>query len=97
MAPSGPTLAASDRVRRVPDLMAATVDGELVMMDVQRGVYFGLDAIGSSIWARLEVPASAEELAAEFARDYDADIATIEADVLALFRRLLDRGLVEIM
>lgn len=91
-----PSVAAADRLRRVPGLLAADVDGEVVMMDVEKGVYYGLDAIGSDVWKRLEAPISAAELAAELAKDYDADVATIEADVLALFNRLVEQGLAEV-
>lgn len=94
--PSAPPIAAADRLRRVPGLLAADVDGEMVMMDVEKGVYYGLDAIGSDIWKRLETPVSAAELAAELVKDYEADAATIETDVLALFNRLVEQGLAEV-
>lgn len=94
--PSPSPLAAADRLRRVPSLLAADVDGEMVMMDVEKGVYYGLDAIGSDIWKRLETPISAAELAAELAKAYEADVATIEADVLVLFNRLVEQGLAEV-
>lgn len=94
--PFSPSLAAADRLRRIPGVLAADVDGEMVMMDVGKGVYYGLDAIGSDIWKRLETPVSAAELAAELAKDYEADVATIEADVLALFKRLVEQGLAEV-
>lgn len=93
---SAPSVAAADRLRRVASLLAADVDGEMVMMDVEKGVYYGLDAIGSDIWKRLETPLSAAELAAELVEDYDADVATIEADVLTLFNRLVQQGLAEV-
>lgn len=91
-----PTIAPQDSIRRKPGALCAEVDGEVVLMDVEKGVYFGLDAIGSDIWKRLETPASATELAAELAGDYDADVATIETDVLALFAQLVDHGLAEV-
>lgn len=91
-----PSLSPVDRLRRVPNLLSTDIDGEVVMMDVEKGLYFGLDAVGSDIWKRLETPVSAAELAAELVKDYDADTATIEADVLALFNRLVEQGLAEV-
>ena len=44
------------RLRRVADVLATEVGGEMVMMDVEKGVYFGLDPIGTDIWKRLEAP-----------------------------------------
>ncbi|WP_431860935.1 PqqD family peptide modification chaperone [Azospirillum sp.] len=93
--PSGVPLDRTTRLRRAADVLAAEVDGEMVMMDVEKGVYFGLDAIGTDIWKRLEAPATAAELADTLSRDYDADPATIERDVLALLSSLSEQGLVE--
>lgn len=84
------------RVRRCGDLLAADVDGEMVMMDVETGVYFGLDAIGTDIWKRIEAPVTVADLAAGLAGDYDAAPETIERDVLALLTDMAARGLVEV-
>lgn len=84
------------RVRRCGDLLSADVDGEMVMMDVETGVYFGLDAIGTDIWKRLEAPVTVADLTADLVGDYDAAPETIERDVLALLTDMKTRGLVEV-
>ncbi|PWC53004.1 hypothetical protein TSO221_12255 [Azospirillum sp. TSO22-1] len=91
-----PSLDRNTRVRRVVDVLATEVDGEVVMMDVEKGVYFGLDAIGTDIWKRLETPTTAAALASDLSRHYDAEAATIERDVLALLSGMAEQGLVEI-
>jgi len=35
-------------------VLTAEVDGEIVMMSIEQGRYFGLDDIGSDIWKRLD-------------------------------------------
>lgn len=94
--PGKAALDRTTRFRRSADVLAAEVDGEMVMMDVERGVYVGLDAIGTDIWKRLEAPAMAAELASILSEEYDADPATIERDVLALLSSLTEQGLVEV-
>ena len=94
--PGGLPLDRTTRLRRTDGVLATTVDGELVMMDVEKGVYFGLDAIGTDVWNRLEAPVTAAELADALAQDYEADTATIERDVLALLSRMAEQGLVEV-
>ncbi|HYD97749.1 MAG TPA: PqqD family protein [Alphaproteobacteria bacterium] len=84
------------RIRRSDRALATEVGGEMVMMDVEQGVYFGLDAIGTDIWKRLETPVSVQALAAALAQDYDAPVETIERDVLALLASMAERGLVEV-
>ncbi|HYH37821.1 MAG TPA: PqqD family peptide modification chaperone [Azospirillum sp.] len=93
--PSGASLDRATRLKRADDVLATEVDGEMVMMDIEKGVYFGLDAVGTDIWKRLEAPVTAAELAEGLSLDYDADPATIERDVLALLTAMADQGLVE--
>jgi hypothetical protein len=74
---------------RSPAVLAAEVDGEIVMMSIERGQYFGLDDIGSDIWKRLDPPCSFSTLIEGLAADYDADRATIAADVRTLLGGML--------
>ena len=36
-------------VKRSDDFITSTIDDELVMMSLEKGIYYGLDAIGSHI------------------------------------------------
>lgn len=75
--------------------LAAEIGGEVVLMSVERGNYYGLDEIGSDIWRRLEQPLRVADLVTALAADYDGEVAVIERDVLDLLTKLLDNGLVE--
>ncbi|KJV10984.1 hypothetical protein VZ95_01395 [Elstera litoralis] len=81
---------------RVADVLATEVGGEMVIMNVEKGVYFGLDPIGTDIWKRLEESITVAALAGALVQVYDADIACIERDVLALLTRMVEQGLVEV-
>ena len=75
-------------ISRSPAVLTAEVDGEIVMMSIEQGRYFGLDDIGSDIWKRIEAPCSFAELIDRLMADYDSDRATIAADVRALLERM---------
>ncbi|WP_232302430.1 PqqD family protein [Elstera litoralis] len=77
-------------------MLATEVGGEMVIMNVEKGVYFGLDPIGTDIWKRLEESITVAALAGALVQVYDADIACIERDVLALLTRMVEQGLVEV-
>lgn len=83
-------------VGRVDKLISAGLDGELVLLNVERGKYFGLDTIGRDIWERLESPTRIADLCDTLARDYDADMATILGDVLALLGQMEMEGLISV-
>ena len=87
-------IAEKTMISRSPSVLVAEVDGEIVMMSIEKGRYFGLDDIGSDIWKRIEQPCSFAALVETLAADYDADRATITADVTALLTRMAEQDVV---
>ena len=83
-------------ISRSPSVLTAEVDGEVVMMSIEQGQYFGLDDIGSDIWQRIEPPCSFAALIDGLAVDYDADRATILADVHSLLLRMAEQDVVRL-
>jgi len=86
----------STMISRSPSVLTAEVDGEIVMMSIEQGRYFGLDDIGSDIWKRLDTPCSFAELIDRLASDYEADRATIAADVRDLLGRMAEQDVVRL-
>jgi len=78
------------------DVVFRELEGEAVLLNMQSGTYFGLDAMGTRIWQLIErhgtLSAVRDELVQEF--DVEADAAT--RDLLDLVGQLAARGLVEI-
>jgi hypothetical protein len=83
-------------ISRSPSILSAEVDGEIVMMGVEQGHYFGIDHIGSDIWKRIEPPCSFAALIDGLAADYEADRATIAADVQSLLDRMVEQDVVRL-
>jgi hypothetical protein len=83
-----PLISDATLISRSPSVLATEVDGEIVMMSIERGRYFGLDDIATDIWKRIETPCSFAALIDRLIADYDADRATIAADLRALLLRM---------
>jgi Coenzyme PQQ synthesis protein D (PqqD) len=81
---------------RSPTILAAEVDGEIVMLSVNEGAYFGLDCIGSDIWRRLDLPISFGELVDRLTAEYDANRETIAADVRSLLLQMVEHDVVRL-
>lgn len=77
-------------------LVAADMDGEKVMLNIENGNYYGLDSIGSRIWDLIEKPHSIREVVAVLCTEYDAEIEICQHDVLKFLSQLHARGLVEL-
>ena len=85
----------SDRYTVSEDVVAREVGGEVVLLDLSSGQYFGLDAIGGRIWELLtERPHNLNELCDSIEAEYDAPRAQIETDLLALAKQLRDQKLI---
>ena len=82
------------RLRR--DMIAAESDGEMIVLDAERGDFLQLNKTAARIWALLEEPLSLGDLCARLADQFAVDAAACREDVLAFVGDLSRRGLVEI-
>lgn len=82
----------SGRFRPHPDVVWRDVDGEVVLLQVVTGEYFGLDPIGSRVWVLMqpdgEQGTSLTDLLPRVIAEFDVDPATATADVTALLEQL---------
>jgi len=83
-------------VSRSAQALAAEVGGEVVLMSVERGRYYGFDMIASDVWRRIEQPMSMAALVASLTQAYEGDPEQIAADASDLLGQLQEHGLVEI-
>jgi hypothetical protein len=83
-------------ISRSPNVLTAEVDGEVLMLSIERGRYFCLNDVGSDIWRQLDAPCSFAELIDRLTADYDATRATIAEDVQALLSRMVAEDIVRL-
>lgn len=89
-------IGATTVISRSPSVLTAEVNGEIVMMSIERGRYFGLNDIASDIWKRIEPPCSFATLIDGLAADYEANRASIITDVQALLDRMVEHDVVRL-
>lgn len=83
-------------VKQADDPISADVDGELVMMSIEKGCYFGLEGIGSRIWHLIELPIRVSDLCEKLLSEYDVDKAVCEADVIEFLGELAEQNLIDV-
>lgn len=81
---------------RSPDLIAADMDGDTVMMSIERGAYFGISGVGPRVWDLLGQPVSVAQLTRTICAEYKVDTETCRADLVQFIDALLERGLVSL-
>ena len=70
------------------------LDGEAVLLDLETGRYFGLNASGCNIWARLAEDRSIDEVASDLAEELALPRERLVADVVEIVSELEREGLV---
>ncbi len=82
-------------LRRADSVLETEIDGEIVLMSMDRGTCYGLDRIGSDIWRTLQTPITLAQLQDECSQRYSGDPGTIRTDVSRLLSELVSEQLVE--
>jgi len=89
------TFTLTDRAM-VPDaVVSRELDGETVLLNLETGMYFGLDAVGTDMWRAIREAATLGDALVAVHRQYEVDEATIRADFLQLANELLAKGLLQ--
>ncbi|MFA6112366.1 MAG: PqqD family protein [Sphingomonas sp.] len=79
--------------RRLPGLVEAEIDGELVALHIENGTCYSFNATAAHIWALLDRPRSVADICAALTADFDVDPATCGDQVVLLLRDLQKDGL----
>jgi hypothetical protein len=70
--------------------------GEVVILDLKSGTYYGLDAVAARIWSLIEEPASVIAIKDAIVAHYDVDPVTCERDVRIFLSQMQEAGLIEV-
>ena len=86
------------QIRVHPDVVWRDVDGEIVLLNVVTGQYFGLDEVGSRVWGLLQQDGEAGTaigtLCDRVVAEFEVDGPTALADLTSLIHQLLEQQLV---
>ncbi len=82
-----------EKFQRADDLLGAAVGEELLMMSIEKGSYFSLNAVGGRIWELLETPISIDELVARLTAEYEVPADTCRREVATFLAKLHERGM----
>jgi Coenzyme PQQ synthesis protein D (PqqD) len=96
MAASRFSISADSHIVLSTDQASCDLAGELAVVNLRSGVYYGLDPMGTHIWKLLQEPLTFTALCDSLIQDYDVDGSRLESDMRAFLNELADQGLVEI-
>lgn len=77
--------------------VSSDLGGEAAILDLEGGVYYGLDEVGARIWEMIQEPRPASEVRDALLEEYDVEPERCERDLLALLERLAEGRLIEVV
>jgi len=90
------TITLDSRLAPSPDTVYRELDGEAVILHLESGQYYGLDAIGTRIWELLGDRRRPRDIVAVLLDEYDVEAGQLTSDLLALLNRLAERRLIDV-
>ena len=89
--------ALTDTVRISPRISFRRVRDEMALLNLDTGVYFGLDEVGARMWELAAEHGRLQLVAEQMEKEYDVDPARLREDLLRLVDELIAKGLLEIV
>ena len=86
----------NSHVRHCADIISTTLDDEVVVMSVDHGNYYSMDAIGSYIWQLMETPLQIETLCTQIMEHFSVDRAVCEKDLLTFVHEMAHENLIDV-
>ena len=81
--------------RQKNGVLTRHVSDEMVIVDMKRGIYHGLNTVGVKIWEQLDGKRMLSKIVDNLLKSYpEVERAMIEVDTLSLVQALLDNELV---
>jgi hypothetical protein len=89
-------LSLADRVAIKPDVVFKELSGEAVLLDLDTGVYFGLDETSTRLWQLLAAHGQLQQVYDRMLAEFDVEPERLETDLIAFVADLAQRRLVSV-
>lgn len=84
-------------LKRAENILFSEIDQDKVMIDIERGAYFGMNPVAGEIWDMLETPQTPQQIIDKLLAEYEVDAETCQAETLAVLQRMTRLKLVEVV
>lgn len=77
-------------------LDSTDMNGEIVMMDINKGKYYGFNIVGSRIWELIANPLQVKEVISIILKEFNVDAQTCENTVITFLNRLYHEDIISV-
>lgn len=86
----------SSIVTATKEQVGSEVAGEAIILNLQSGMYYGLNPVGARIWHLIQEPKTVDVIRQTLLEEYAVEPEICDRDLQALLQELLSHGLVEV-
>jgi coenzyme PQQ synthesis protein D (PqqD) len=90
------TISKSSTISAAPGQVSSTVEGEAVILNVETGIYYGLNPVGAWVWESIQSPTTVAALLDGLVAEFDVEEDRGESDLMALLDDLAGVSLIEV-
>ena len=76
------------------DVVFEVLEGEAVVLNLETGIYFTLNPVGTRIWQLIEEHGDLAKVRDAMISEYEVGEEALDRDIEALMRELVEKGLV---
>ena len=89
-------LSLTDTVRVSDDVVFCELEGEAVILNLDTGIYFGPNEVGTRIWNLLQETGSLQKAFAVVQQEYNVAPDLLREDLLRLVGEMRQKGLIDV-
>ena len=89
-------LSLSSRVKLSENILFREMQGEAVLLNIETGIYFGLDSTGTATWNVMQKQKNVGKIIDSLLQEYEIDPETCREDLLKFLNNLQKNGLLEV-
>ena len=89
-----PRVTATSEICRSEHPVWQDLGGEYVILDLAAGLYYGLDEIGSRVWALIQNPLTVDAIRDRIVAEFDVDADCCQEDLIRLLEQLAAANLI---
>jgi hypothetical protein len=90
------TISMDSIIKIMDNVVSCDLDGEVAILNMNDGIYYGLDPIGARIWDLIQNPIALGNILEIILEEYDVKYDQCKEDVLELIEKFHKNGLVKI-
>jgi Coenzyme PQQ synthesis protein D (PqqD) len=83
-------------IKVAKEQVSCDLAGEVVILSLKSGEYYGLDEVGTRIWNLIQEPKTVGAVLEAVLKEYDVAVDQLERDIFALLEQMVINELVEV-